>query len=76
MNYPGTPKPLSLAGFKNLSLKRKTCRWTSPSAARPSLIKTPVISWKQHKSIDGGMDKEDVVHIYNGVLFIQKKRLK
>ena len=38
-----------------------------------SLIKTPVISWKQHKSISRGMDKEDVVHIYNGVLFSQKK---
>ena len=24
-------------------------------------------------SIDGGMDKEDVVHIYNGILFSHKK---
>ena len=24
-------------------------------------------------NVDGGMDKEDVVHIYNGILFIHKK---
>ena len=30
-------------------------------------------TWKQPVSIDRGMDKEDVVHIYNRILFSHKK---
>ena len=32
--------------------------------------------WKQPKPIDRWMDKEDVVHIYNGILVIQKKKFE
>ena len=30
-------------------------------------------TWKQPVSISRGMDKEDVVHIYNGILLSHKK---
>ena len=33
-------------------------------------------TWKQPVSIDRGMDKEDVVHIYNGILLRHKKEPK
>ena len=31
------------------------------------------ITWVYLTSIDRGMDKEEVVHIYNGILFSHKK---
>ena len=31
-------------------------------------------TWKQPVSIDRLMDKEDVAHIYNGILFSHKKK--
>ena len=31
-------------------------------------------TWRQPVSFDGGLDKEDVVHIYNGILLSHKKR--
>ena len=33
-------------------------------------------TWKQPKCPSVGMDKEDVVHIYNGILFSPKKEMK
>ena len=33
---------------------------------------TVVKTWKQH-SINRGMDEEEMIHIYNGILLIHKK---
>ena len=44
--------------------------WTAMlTAALSTMAKT----WKLVNSIDRGMDKEDVVHIYNGLLLSHKK---
>ena len=41
-----------------------------------AVVLTIASSWKQPKCpIDRQMDKEDVVHIYNGILLSHKKEL-
>jgi len=49
-------------------IQRDTCTPTFIAA-----LFTIIKLWKQPVSIDRRMDKEDVVHIYHGILFSPKK---
>ena len=64
--------PLLCIYPKKTILRKDTC---TPmfTAALFTIVKT----WKQPKcpSIDRGMDKEDVVHIYNGILAITSNKI-
>ena len=60
---------LGIYGEKTKSLIQKDTCTPMFTAALFTIAKT----WKQHVSGDRWMDKEDVVHIYNGILLSHKK---